>query len=190
VTFTNEATAGANVTDVVIQGPSSAEVSVVATDCTGATLAPGASCSVDLQLEPAGIGTRSATLTADANVTAHTASLHALGRAASVEWIPGALDFGNMNVGVQTPAQTAEFRNTGNAALTIAQVEVVDDAADFVVTDLTPGITILRPNGEKGFRIRFKPTAPGNRQAFLRIHSDAAGSPHSLTLLGVGFAQP
>jgi HYDIN/CFA65/VesB-like, Ig-like domain len=87
-----------------------------------------------------------------------------------------------------TPAQTAEFRNTGNAALTITQVEVVDDAADFVVTDLTPGITTLRPNGEKGFQIRFRPTAAGNRQASLRIHSDAAGSPHSLTLLGVGFA--
>lgn len=58
------------------------------------------------------------------------------------------------------------------------------------MTDLTPGITILRPNGEKGFRIRFKPKAAGNRQASLRIHSDAAESPHSLTLVGVGFARP
>jgi hypothetical protein len=49
---------------------------------------------------------------------------------------------------------------------------------------------VLQPNGEKGFRIRFKPTAAGNREAFLQIHSDAPGSPHALQLTGVAFAPP
>lgn len=190
VTLTNEATAAANVTDIVIQGPSAAEVTVAATDCTGAALAPGASCTVDLRLAPAGIGTRSAALTALADVPAYGASLHALGRGVAVDWIPGELDFGNMNVGVQTPAQDAELRNTGNATLQIARIEVADDAADFVITELTPGIRSLQPGGDLGFRIRFKPTAAGNRHAALQIYSDAAGSPHTLALAGVGFAPP
>ena len=61
---------------------------------------------------------------------------------------------------------------------------------DFVITNLTPGITSLQPGGDLGFRIRFKPTAAGDRHALLRIHSDAAGSPHTLTLIGVGLAPP
>jgi hypothetical protein len=190
VVLTNQAATPATVANVLVHGPSAAEVTVVATDCNGAVLAPGASCTVDLQLEPAGLGTRSASLTAAADVPAFPASLHALGRGLSVEWIPGALSFGNMNVGVQTPAQDAELRNTGNATLTIDHVEVTGDAADFVLAELTPGITVLHPGGEVGFRIRFKPTAPGDREAFLRIYSDAPGSPHALDLTGVAFSPP
>jgi hypothetical protein len=137
-------------------------VIILATDCTGAALAPGASCAVRLQLMPAGIGTRSAALTALADVTTHEATLHGLGRAASMAWLTGPLDFGNMNVGAQTPTQDAALHNTGNAPAAILSVDVAGHAADFVVTDLTPGITSLQPTGIKGFRIRFKPTAPGN----------------------------
>jgi hypothetical protein len=190
VTLTNRSAAAANVTDVLIQGPSAAEVIILATDCTGAALAPGASCAVRLQLTPAGIGTRSAALTALADVTAHEATLHGLGRAASMAWLTGPLDFGNMNVGAQTPTQDAALRNAGNAPAAILSVDVAGDAADFVVTELTPGIPSLQPTGIKGFRIRFKPTAPGNRRASLRVHSDAAGSPFELTLAGVGLTPP
>jgi len=105
-------------------------------------------------------------------------------------WIPNGLDFGNMVIGVQTPAQDVELRNTGNAALTILQVDMAGDAADFVITELTPGITRLPPNGEKGFRIRFKPTAAGNREGLLRVHSDSPASPHVVSLVGVAFAAP
>jgi FAD/FMN-containing dehydrogenase len=45
-------------------------------------------------------------------------------------------------------------------------------------------------NRHQGFRIGFKPTAPGNRHASLRVHSDAAGSPFELTLAGVGLTPP
>jgi hypothetical protein len=190
VTFTNRAAATATVTNVAIQGPSAAEVTIVATDCAGAALAPGASCSVRFQLMPAGIGTRSATLTALADVTAHEATLHGLGRAASMAWLTGPLDFGNMDVGGQTPTQDAALQNMGNAPAVIAGVDLAGHGADFVVTDLTPGIASLQPTGIKGFRIRFKPTAPGNRRASLRIHSDAAGSPFELTLVGVGMTTP
>jgi hypothetical protein len=187
VALTNRAATVANVIGIQIQGPAAAEVAVVENHCDGAALMPGASCTVDLQLKPAGIGARSAMLTALADVPAHPATLHALGRGASVAWIPDRLDFGNMNVGVQTPAQSAELRNTGNTALEILEVELTGDGGDFVVTDLTPGITRLQPNGEKGFRIRFKPLAVGDRQGLLTIHSDAADSPHVLTLVGVAF---
>lgn len=186
VVFTNRAATDANVTSIVALGPSAAEVSIVETDCTGAVLPPGASCQVSVQLQPAAIGTRSATLTALADVFAHEATLHGLGRGVMLAWNLETLDFGNMVIGVQTPAQDASLRNTGNATLTILQVDITQDAGDFVITELTPGITSLPRNGEKGYRIRFKPTATGNRQALLRIHSDTAESPYVLTLLGVG----
>jgi hypothetical protein len=187
VALTNHAATVANVFGIQIQGPAAAEVAVVENHCDGAALVPGASCTVELHFKPAGIGARSASLTALADVPAYPATLHALGRGVSVEWIPDRLDFGNMNVGVQTPAQSAELRNTGNTALEILDVELAGDGGDFVVTDLTPGITRLQPNGEKGFRIRFKPLAVGDRQGLLSIHSDAADSPHVLTLVGVAF---
>ena len=190
VVLTNRAPRAATIKNVIVVGPAAREVHVVTTDCTGAVLQPGASCSVQLEFKPGMIGARSATLTANANVISHDASLQAIGLGAAVEWTLSALEFGNMVIANQTPAQDSSLRNIGNARLTILQVEVIDHAADFVITSLTPGITSLPPNGELGFRIRFRPAATGNRQAFLRIHTDSQASPHVLSLSGVGFNAP
>ena len=74
--------------------------------------------------------------------------------------------------------------------MAVQAVDVAGDDDDFVVTELTPGITNLQPLGGLGFRIRFKPTAAGNRQAALRVHSDSPGSPHTVTLVGLGQTPP
>jgi hypothetical protein len=187
VVLTNRAPGAATIKEVIVIGPAAREVHVVSTDCTGAVLQAGASCSVQLRFTPDTIGVRSATLGANADVIAHVASLQATGLGSAIEWTLSALEFGDMVIANQTPAQDSSLRNIGNARLTILQTEVIDHATDFVITSLTPGITSLPPNGDLGFRIRFRPTATGNRQAFLRIHTDSPASPHVLSLSGVGF---
>lgn len=187
VTLTNRAATPATITSVGVVGTAAAEVAVVTTDCTGAVLAPGASCSVQLQFRPGAIGTRAAALTANADVVSHDATLHASGLGAAVEWTLSELDFGDAVIANQTPYQSTSLRNIGNANLAILQTEVLGDAADFVITPLVPGLTRLGPNGDMGFRIRFRPTVAGLRTATLRIHTDSPASPHEMVVRGVGF---
>jgi hypothetical protein len=152
--------------------------------CTGAVLAPGVSCNVDLRFRPTTMGPRAATLDVTANVAAYGVTLHAVGLGPNVIWTQASLDFGDTKVGVQTPAQTVGLINQGNAPLTITLVDTSGDGADFTLIDMTPGIVTLPPNAEKVFQVRFKATASGNRQASLRVH--AGFQIYAVTFTGVG----
>jgi hypothetical protein len=183
LTFQNLAATPATITAVNVVGAAAGDV-VVATDCTGAVLAPGATCNVDLRFRPTTVGPRTATLDATASVAAYEVTLHAVGLGADAMWTQASLDFGATKVGVQTPAQTVGLINQGNAPLAITLVDTSGDAADFPLVDMTPGIVTLPPNAEKAFQVRFKATAVGNRQASLRVH--AGPQIYTVTFIGVG----
>ena len=183
LTFQNLGATPAMISAVNVVGAAAGNV-VLATDCTGAVLAPGATCNVDLRFHPTTIGPRAATLDATANVAAYGVTLHAVGLGPDVVWTQASLDFGDTKVGVQTPAQTVGLINQGNAPLTITLVDTSGDGADFPLVDMTPGIVTLPPNAEKVFQVRFKATASGNRQASLRVH--AGLQIYAVTFTGVG----
>ncbi len=98
-----------------------------------------------------------------------------------------ALNFGTVNVGATSAAQTSTLTNTGNAALVVGTVTRTGaNAADFTVgTDTCSGQTIA-PNASCSLGVTFAPTAAGARAAQLSVPSNASGSPTVVGLTGTG----
>lgn len=107
---------------------------------------------------------------------------------APVSATPGALDFGNQPVGGQTVPQTVTIaNNTGNAVNFRAATVTGTNADDFVPT--TNGCTAaLAPQVSCSIALAFAPKASGQRTATLSVSDDAANSPQTVTLAGVGGA--
>lgn len=82
ITLTNSGNGTLNVGAVSLQGLDPADFLVASNPCTGAALAPGASCSMSVALQPAASGTRTATLTiaSDAPGSSSTVPLSGTGR--------------------------------------------------------------------------------------------------------------
>jgi hypothetical protein len=78
------------VSSLTIGGTNPGDFSIVADGCTGASLNPGASCTVKVIFEPLSIGTRTATLSIATNVSGGPAvvSLSGTGAKSSGGWIP------------------------------------------------------------------------------------------------------
>lgn len=101
--------------------------------------------------------------------------------AAAVSLTPAKLDFGTENVGVTSPSQPAFLRDVGTQVLNILSIVVT---GDFAATNNCRGQ--LNGGGECSISITFTPTKYGTRKGTLTVTDDAPGSPHSLTLRGIG----
>jgi hypothetical protein len=82
ITLTNSGNGTLNVGAVSLQGQDPADFAVASNSCTGAALAPGATCSMAVAFHPAASGTRAATLAiaSDDPVSPSTVSLSGTGR--------------------------------------------------------------------------------------------------------------
>lgn len=153
-------------------------------DCS-ATLAPGASCTINVTFTPSATGTRSGTLTIahDAANSPTTIDLAGTGIAPGVDLNKTSLDFGGQRVGTTSGSQTVTLTNNGSAALAIGTIAVdgawaqTNDCASSLPVDASCTITVT-----------FAPTTTGAQTGALTIGSDAAGSPHTVSLTGTGIA--
>jgi hypothetical protein len=184
VTLTNADSEPANIKNVAIAGAEAADFTITMDGCSGSVLAPQGQCVIVLKAGPSAGGPRVASLEVNADLSASPVSLHVEGVAATATWSASIIDFGSMIIGVQAERQGAYLRNVGNAPIVVSQIEL---AGDFTFQDLSPAYMTLGPNQEKMFWLWFKPTAAGLRQSFLRVYSDANGSPHALELTGLAF---
>jgi Ca2+-binding RTX toxin-like protein len=97
---------------------------------------------------------------------------------------PGALAFGDVTSGTTSAAQSITINNDGIAPLTVSSATLGGpDAASFVVTN---GCTIVAPAGSCTIDVAFAPTALGAASATLTIVHNAAGSPLTYALSGMG----
>jgi pimeloyl-ACP methyl ester carboxylesterase len=104
---------------------------------------------------------------------------------------PASLDFGEQPLGTTSAPQTVTITNTGTAPLTLSSLIsiVALDTSNFAITSDSGGVT-MAPGQSRNLSITFTPTAAGSRQASLSFDSNAAGSPHSVSLKGTGRAAP
>jgi hypothetical protein len=160
-------------------------------DCPipSATLAPSASCTINVTFTPttpgAVVGTLS--ITDDAPGSPHVVTLSGTGIQPQMGALPAGLAFGDQVLNSTSPPQTVTVSNSGTADLTIASVAVTGtDASDFAKSaDTCTGAT-LAPSGTCTVSVTFTPSATGARTASLVITSDAPGSPHMVALSGKG----
>jgi hypothetical protein len=95
---------------------------------------------------------------------------------------PTSLTFSDQDVQTTSATKTVTLSNTGNATLTLSSI--VSNSAVFDVTDNCGGARVAGANCT--LFVTFRPTTLGLASSSLAITSNAAGSPHMVTLSGVG----
>ncbi len=158
----------------------------------GSTLAAGASCTVEVTFAPQTSGARSASLSFSTNAAGspHVVSISGTGAlaAAPVATLSvTSLAFGSVPVG-SSSQQTATLTNSGTATMTLSAAPAVSGDAAFSSTS-TCGSSLAA--GEScTATVTFAPQTSGARSGTLAFTTNAAGSPHAVSLTGTGSALP
>ncbi len=153
------------------------------------TLGLGQSCTVFITFTPSVVGTDNGVLsiTTDAPGSPHLFNLFGTGGSAGAPAYSGSAStftFAARTVGSASPAQTLTVTNTGSVAMTISSI--MTNLGDYTLggncpTSLGAGLSCV-------VNITFTPAAVGSRPAILTISTNAAGSPHNISLAGSGLA--
>jgi hypothetical protein len=99
----------------------------------------------------------------------------------AVSFLPQTLDFSALTIGSTSPAQTILLRNMGSATLTFSSITT---NGDFAESDNCGSSVAAAANCT--LSVSFTPTGSGTRSGALILQDNAAGSPQSLSLSGVG----
>jgi uncharacterized repeat protein (TIGR01451 family) len=98
---------------------------------------------------------------------------------------PASLDFGRQLVGIPSTAKTVTLTNAGAAALNLAGINA---SGDFAIQANTCARSSLSGGASCSLSLTFTPVITGQRTGNLTIASNAASSPDSVSLTGVGVA--
>jgi streptogramin lyase len=192
-TLSNTGTAPLVVDEASIGGANAGDFATTDDNCSGATVAVGASCTLDVTFTPTEPGPRSAALSVTDNAAGspHTAELSGTGNPTGpgVAIDPTSHDFGDHAVGTTSDARQFTVSNTGTAPLEVEEVSIDGaNAGDFAVTDDDCSGATVQPGDACTLAVTFTPGGTGTRAATLAIADNAEGSPHTAALAGTGTA--
>lgn len=168
VTVTNAGSLNLNVSSVTISGD------FTETDtCAGQSIAPQATCEIQVSFNPSQTGACTGTLTLFANLTGGqiTASLSGTGLgAAAIQLTPPSLDFGALAIGTTSAPQSVTIANTGGQSSSLTSETVTGDF--HISTNTCTGS--LPAAGSCTVSVVFTPSASGSRIGALTV-ADALG---------------
>ena len=149
----------------------------------GSTLAPAATCTLQLTFTPAQTGTRTGTLSISTSASALPliASLTGVGSQPHLQITPATPSFGSIALGSATNL-TLTLANTGNAPVDNIALTITGDYA--VATPCA--VTTLAAGTSCSATVAFTPTAAGARPGTLTISSSDPNSPVTIPLTGTG----
>ncbi len=148
------------------------------------TVAPGASCNINVTFNPTTTGNRSGqvTITDDAAGSPHLVPLSGTGITGPFLALSAtSLAFANQPVGTTSAQQTVTLSNPGNATLTFNSIVA---SGDFAQTN-TCG-TSVSTTASCTISITFSPAVSGARNGVVTITDNAPGSPQTIALSGTG----
>jgi uncharacterized repeat protein (TIGR02543 family) len=126
-----------------------------------------------------------ATVTATYNQVSVNSTLTVLTPQPVVTLSTTAINFGGQFINTSSAAATVTLTNSGATALSISSVTVLGDSSEFSQTNNCA--STIAPNTSCSFSISFTPSSAGiGRSASLAITDNASGSPHVVSLTGVG----
>jgi hypothetical protein len=153
------------------------------TNTCGASIAPGASCTVSVTFSPTAIGSASGTLTLADN--AGTQSVHLTGTGtAAVTVSPSTLSFGTLAVGDTSSPKPVTLNNHANVALSFSSIAT---SAGFAIASNTCG-TSIAAGANCTVGVTFTSTAIGAATGMLTFIDSAPNSPQTVSLTGTGSA--
>lgn len=183
VTISSIGTASVNLSPIA---PPSGDYAISANTC-GVTLAAGANCSVSITFTPTSIGARTGALTIsdDAAGSPQSVNLTGVGQTKLIG-VTSLLTYTAQDVNTTSAAQAVTVSNTGTASLNLNPI--ASPTGDYAISANTCGAT-LASGSTCSVSITFRPTATGTRTGALTVVSDAANSPQSANLTGIGQTQ-
>jgi hypothetical protein len=183
VTLTNIGSATLTITSITISGANPADFSE--TNTCGSSVAAGASCTINVRFKPTAKGSRTASISIVDNASGSPQTISLTGTGTVVKLASPSLNFGSVNVGQTSAAQTITLTNTGAVALSITFIGITGaNSGDFVETN-TCGFS-LSAGASCSISVTFTPRAKGRRMAQLSISDNGGGSPQTLSLAGTG----
>jgi hypothetical protein len=183
VTVSNSGTAALNLSALNLTGTTSGDFTLGG-DCTPPKqLAVNGSCTVSFAFTPSAVGSRSATLTLVSDASNNPASISLGGTGApvpvpAVALAPASLAFGNLTVNTTSAARPVTLSNTGTAALNISGITAT---SGFAVSGCGSS---LAAQTSCTLSVTYAPTALGASTGSFSVASNAAGSPHTVSLTG------
>jgi hypothetical protein len=146
-------------------------------------LAAGTYCTISITFTPTAVGGVSGLLSVDddASGSPHTVALNGIGLGPVATFSPATLRFVSQPVGTTSSLLNTSFGNSGNAPLTISSILVTGGYAQ-----TNDCLAPLAPEAYCTISVTFTPTAVGDVSGTVTIANDAAGSPHTVALDGIG----
>jgi hypothetical protein len=174
----NVAITGTNAGDFQIYAPGS--------NCSGNIVVPGRNCQIQVTFTPTAAGTRTGALTFTNAGGTQTVNLTGTGVTATLALVvsPATLTYQTQQKGVQSPGQNVWLINTGTAAINVATV--VSGSTDYLAEGCAS--TTIQPNTACELSVFFTPTVTTTDNSTVKVTSNAAGSPQTITLNGTGAA--
>ena len=182
VTLSNTSALALNISSIVITGTNATDFAQ--THTCGASLSPGASCTISLTFKPTQVGSRAAsvTITDNAAVSPQQIALSGTGVTSGPNaTLSASLTFAAQTVGTASSAQSVTLINYGRATLGITRIAT---SGDFSQTH-TCGSS-LAVLASCTISVTFTPTQQGSRAGTLSITDNAPGSPQTVSLSGTG----
>jgi hypothetical protein len=157
-------------------------------NCAG-SVAPTASCTVNVSFTPTAPGNRTGalTLTDNAGNSPQTVTLSGTGLGATASLSASSLTFASQLVGTTSSAQQVTLQNAGNQALSTTSISLAGaDSGDFSLSQNCG--SSLAASASCQISVTFTPTARGTRTATVSLVDNAYDSPQSISLSGTGIA--
>lgn len=192
VTITNTGNTGLGLNNIFVDG-TDADVFTVTNQC-GSSLAPEASCAVDVTFAPSTEGTRNATLTIEStdpeneSVSVPLSGKGTLAPTPEISVTPESVDLGRVLSGTSATAQVA-VDNNGNAALQIDSITLTGaNAADFIQTN---DCTTVAAGESCTVDLNYTAGAPGVSNATLVVRSnDPETAETSVSVTAESYEEP
>ena len=179
VTLTNTGLGILTVGSIAASGP------FAQTNTCGATVNPGASCTITVTFKPKAKGALTGSVSVTDNAPGSPQALPLTGTGTYMQFSPASRAFGTQPVGTHSLPEKIALTNKGSVTVSIAKISIAGaNAADFTQTN-TCGKSLA--SGASCFiTVTFTPAAKGRRIAAIAVSDNGGGSPQTAGLSGTG----
>jgi hypothetical protein len=154
------------------------------TNC-GASVAPGASCTIAATFRPPATGLFTGAVTIVDSASSKPQVIELIGSGTMITLSPGQLNFAPQKIGTRSPPQNVTITNRSNATVSVAYIQTAGlDSFDFAVTNDCG--SQIGPHGSCTASVVFAPYGRGKQGGLLDVGITGMGNPSQVFLRGTG----
>ncbi|MGA2099544.1 MAG: choice-of-anchor D domain-containing protein [Candidatus Sulfotelmatobacter sp.] len=153
------------------------------TNTCGASVAAGASCTINVTFDPTVVGTNSGSvvITDNAANSPQSVGLSGTGASTSITFAPTSLSFGTEALNVKSAAKTLQLSNTTGARLTFSKLTISPNYSQ--TNNCSGGVA---SGASCTINVSFTPTASGTIAGTITLTDSGSGAVQTVPLTGTG----